>query len=114
MSVSKVEQIDETKRRSEEDAARLREIVHDIELAIKHGVFEIADSLSRAFAVYDCEALRRVANWRESLIPPARSVDDPLIVVRHRGDPIVRGVQILVGLTLEEQFGERLDGTAAT
>jgi hypothetical protein len=70
--------------------------------------------LSEAVARHDAQALMRVANWMDHLTSSARRPGDPLIVKRHRGDPIARGVQITIGVKLEEQFGERLDGTAAT
>lgn len=43
-----------------------------------------------------------------------RGLNDPLIVKNNRGDPVTRGVQIVVAAFLLERFGDRLDRTAAT
>ena len=39
---------------------------------------------------------------------------DPLTIQNDRGDPVVRGVPIVIAAWLSETFGTRLDGTAAT
>jgi hypothetical protein len=114
MSVSKIEQVEEAKQRWDDEAKRLRMLAKDMDLAAELGMLGFDDPLSRSMALHDAEALRRVANWLDALRSGTRRPDDPLIVDIHRGDPIVRGVQILIGVKLEEQFGERLDGTAAT
>ena len=113
ISVSKIAQIAEAKQRWGGNAKLLRDLAHDMELAAELGMLGINDPLSRWLAVRDLDAVRRVANLLDHLGSALRQQGDPLIVERHRGDPIVRGVQILVGSQIEEQFGKRLDGTAA-
>jgi hypothetical protein len=114
ISVSKLDQVEEAKRHWSDHAEQLRSLAKDMHIAAALGTLGFDDPLSRGMTLNDAEALRRVASWLDSLRSGARRADDPLIVDRHRGDPIVRGVQILIGVKLEEQFGERLDGTAAT
>ncbi len=43
-----------------------------------------------------------------------RDAADPLVVKNHRGDPVTRGVQIVIAAFLKDRFGDRLDRTAAT
>ena len=114
ISVSKIEQVEEAKQRWEDDGKRLCIIARDISLAAELGMLGFDDPQSRSMAFHDAEVLRRVANWLDVLRSSTRRRDDPLIVDRNRGDPIVRGVQIIIGVKLEEQFADRLDGTGAT
>jgi len=114
IAVSKIEEIEAAKLRWHDDAKRLRLLAHDIELAAELGMLGIDDTESRVLALQDVELARRLANWLEHLTSAMRRPDDPLIAERHRGDPIVRGVQIMISVKLEETFGERFDGTAAT
>jgi hypothetical protein len=114
ISVSKLEQIEEAQQRWGNIATRLRELAHDMELAAKLEMLGLDDPVSKALGMQDLQTLRRVAKWVDHLTSAVRRPGDPLIVRRHRGDPIVRGVQIMISIKLEEQFGERLDGTAAT
>ena len=114
LSVSKLEEIEASQQRWGDLATRNRELANDMELAAEHGALGLNDPVSKNLALGDLQALRRIANWLDHLKSAVRRPDDPLIVKRHRGDPIVRGVQIAVGRTIDEQFGERLDGTAAT
>ncbi|MET4218174.1 hypothetical protein ABIB00_003391 [Bradyrhizobium sp. LB14.3] len=114
ISVSKTEQIDEAGQRWSDQAAQLRIIAHDMALEAELGMLELDDPATPALSSRDVLALLRVAKWLEHLKSGLRRPDDPLMVDRHRGDPIVRGVQIMIGVKLAEQFGERLDGTAAT
>jgi hypothetical protein len=113
LSVSKVEEIEDAKRRWGDDATRLRALAHDMGLAAELEMLGFDDPVSQFLAKQDLQALQRVANWLEHLKSSVRPPDDPLVVHRHRGDPIVRAVQITIGGVIEEQFGERLDGTAA-
>jgi hypothetical protein len=113
-TVSKIEDIEAAKLRWGDDADRLRMIAQDIELAAALGSLGISDPLSRDCALQDAKTLRRVAKWLVHLTYATRRPGDPLIVERHRGDPIVRGVQISISLVLEKQFGEGFHGTAAT
>jgi hypothetical protein len=73
----------------------------------------IDDPESRSQASQDIQLVRRLATWLEHLTSAMRRPDDPLIVERHRGDPIVRGVQIMISVKFKETFGERFDGIAA-
>jgi hypothetical protein len=114
ISVTKPGQIEEAKLRWLGHAKLLRDLAHDLELAAEHGQFGMNDPLSREIGSHDIEAVRRIANWLEHLTTATRHPDDPLMVDRDSGDPVARGVQIMIGIKMEEQFGERLDGTAAT
>jgi hypothetical protein len=114
MSVSKIEEIEAAKLRWGDDVKRLRLLAHDLDLAAELGALGIDDCASKAQASQDGDTLRRVANWLDYLTSKTRRPGDPLIVERHRGDPIVRGVQTMISVKLEEQFGSRFDGTAAT
>jgi hypothetical protein len=114
ISVSKLDEIEKAKEKWKDHAERLRSLAHDMELAFQLGALGLDDPTFPGLALHDAQALRRVANWIEHLTSALRRSGDPLIVDRHRGDPIVRGVQIMIGVKLEEQFGDRLDGTAAT
>jgi hypothetical protein len=114
ISVSKIEEIEAARLRWSTDATRLRFLAHDIELAASLGALGIDDPESQAQASQHVEVARRFANWLDHLTLSMRDSDDPLIVERHRGDPIVRGVQTMITVKFVEQFGDRLDGTAAT
>jgi hypothetical protein len=114
MMVTKPEEILRNKEHLLENAKRLRILASDLDLARIRGMFGVADPQSKMLAERDVLALRHVANWLEHLTSASRRSDDPLIVKKHRGDPVARGVQILTAVKLEELFGNRLDGTAAT
>jgi hypothetical protein len=114
LSVSKLDEIEKARAQWADHATRLRALAHDMELAFDLGALGLDDPKFPGLAWHDAQAVRRVAKWIEHLTSALRRPGDPLIVDRHRGDPIVRGVQIVIALKLEEQFGERLDGTAAT
>ncbi|MFT4115983.1 hypothetical protein [Bradyrhizobium sp.] len=114
ISVSKLSEIEAAKLNWRSHATLLRTIARDITLAIEFGSLGFDDPVSRDIARPDVDALNRVANWFDQLATTARQHGDPLVVDRHRGNPTVRGVQTLIGLALEERFGEALNGTAAT
>ncbi len=114
ITVSKIEEIEAAKLRWADDAKRLRMLAHDLELAAELGSLGIDDAASRLQALQDTPALRRVANWLDHLTSGMRRPGDPLIVERHRGDQIVRGVQTMISVKIQELFGEGLHGTAAT
>jgi hypothetical protein len=114
VSVSKLEQLDDARERWGELASQLRALARDLDLAIDLGQLGLDDRKSRRQAERDIIGLIHVANWLDCQTLTLRPPEDPLIVRRNRGDPVVRGVQILVSRTFKEQFGVRLDGTAAT
>jgi hypothetical protein len=114
MMVTKAEQVLQNKEYLLDNANRLRNLANDLVLARSRGMFGVSDPLSQMIADRDVQALVHVANWLEGLTTAARSPDDPMIVAKHRGDPVARGVQILAAVKLEELFGSRLDGTAST
>jgi hypothetical protein len=113
IAVSKIEEIEAAKLRWQDDAKRLRLLAHDIELAAELGMLGIDDPESRGQALQHVQLARRFAGWLEHLTSAMRRSGDPLIVERHRGDPIVRGVQIMISVKFKETFGERFDGIAA-
>jgi hypothetical protein len=114
ISASTFEQIAEAGKRWSDHAVLLRMIAHDMTLASELGMLGLNDPAAPSLVLHDIATLLRVANWLDHLKSALRLSDDPLVVDRHRGDPIVRGVQIMISVKLEEQFGARLDGTAAT
>jgi hypothetical protein len=114
MKASKIEEVFQNKTYLLENVARLRTLADDLDLARTREMFGMVDANSKALAGQDIEALRHVANWLEHLTSAMRGPDDPLIVQKHRGDPLERGIKILTATKLKELFGERLDGTAAT
>jgi hypothetical protein len=75
---------------------------------------EIQRHLGGPQAAADADAVDRAAERLESLSRDVRSIDDPLSVQRHRGDPTVNGVAAIIGVWLFELFGKRFDETAAT
>jgi hypothetical protein len=75
---------------------------------------EMQRQLGGPQAADDADAVDRAAERLESLSRDIRSIDDPLSVQRHRGDPTVNGVAAIIGVWLFEFFGKRFDETAAT
>jgi hypothetical protein len=64
--------------------------------------------------ILKASVLLEVAEWYDIQITETRKPDDPLVIKRHRGDPVVRGVQTIISMHLQEIFGKRFDGIAAT
>jgi hypothetical protein len=60
------------------------------------------------------EAFNRAAAIYEANAAEVRAVDDPLTIKNDRGDPVTRGVQIVIAAFFKERFGQKLDSTAAT
>jgi hypothetical protein len=114
MSVSRIEEIEEGRKQWKSHSELLRAIAQDMALAAELGILGFESQEARALAIKDAEGLLRVASWLDHLRSATRRSDDPLVVERHRGDPVVKGVQILIASQIEALFGNRLDGTAAT
>jgi len=114
MMVSKPKEVLQNKERLLENIAMLRTLANDLDLARERGQFGVADPDSKALAAQDVAALRNVANWLEHLTGATRKPDDPLIVKKHRGDRVARGVQILTAMKLKELFGMQMDGISST
>jgi hypothetical protein len=114
ISVSKQEQLDDARKQWGHLATQLRALAGDLALASEHGQLGLSDHKSRRQAARDIVGLIHVANWLDHQSSALRLPGDPLLVKRHRGNPIARAVQTLIGKTLKEQFGGRLDGIAAT
>jgi hypothetical protein len=84
-------------------------------LAIKGGVLGLTETFeTKKLADNDRLALLRVADWLENTTRALRRPNDPLMVAKHRDDPIQRGVHISIANKLNYTFGRRLDRTAAT
>jgi len=114
IAVSKVEDIEAAKVRWEEGAKLLRGLAHDFELAVTHGTFGLGGPEARKLILEETLVARRFAERLEDFASHTRRPDDPLVVMRDSGDPIVRGVQIMIAVKLDELFGDAFHGTAAT
>lgn len=114
MSVSKPSDVNEGKELLLRTAITMRSVAQDLELASITGQFGVVSDQDRTLAATNCLSLRMVAGWLDHLAGALRGPDDVLMVTRHRGDPVVRGVQILIAQKLNELFGADLDKTAAT
>jgi hypothetical protein len=114
IAVSKVEDIEAAKLRWEAGASLLRGIAQDFELAVAHGTFGLGGPEARKLILQEILVARRFAERLEDFASHMRRSDDPLVVTRDSGDPIVRGVQIMIAVELEELFGDAFHGTAAT
>lgn len=93
-------------------AAWLQALASELEPVMAIGQLGIAKpgkELKRKHLV----ALRYVAEWLVGLSGALRTPDDPLMVLKDRGNPFARAVQILLANLCEKLFGERLDGTMA-
>jgi hypothetical protein len=114
MSVSKPSEVKEGKELLLRNATIMRSVAQDLELASLAGQLGIVSDQARTLAAINCQSLRMVANWLDHLASAHRAPDDALMVKRHRGDPVVRGVQILISEKLKKLFGADLDKIAAT
>jgi hypothetical protein len=112
--VSKPEDVAQEKEKLTQKAAILRELAEMVEVSSFTIERAIPDAASRQLAIADAAALVRVASWLEHVAAALRPPSDPLMVQHHRGDPVVRGVQIEIAAQLKEMFGKVLHGTAAT
>jgi hypothetical protein len=114
MTVSKPIELQQSKEDLAKNAKTLRAVAHDLDLAAETGQLGVAGARDKQLATLNSASLRHVAGWLDQLSAAHRRPGDPMIVERHRGDPVVRGVQILIAVKMEELFGDRLDGTTAT
>lgn len=114
ISVTTFEEVLQEQELLKFEAERLREMARDMKRPAVLGALALDESSSVAEALQDLETLYRMADRIERFVTVMRRPNDLLVVDKHRGDPTVRGVQILIGAGLERQFGKRLDGTAAT
>jgi hypothetical protein len=114
MKVSRPIEIQQSKEDLAKNAKTLRAVAHDLDLAAETGHFGIASAQDKQLAAFNSASLRHVAAWLDQLSTAYRRPGDLMIVERHRGDSVVRGVQILIAVKMEELFGDRLDGTTAT
>jgi hypothetical protein len=103
VTVTKPSDIEPLRDLCEQRARVLRETADDLEA--------INSSDPRVSA--DAATLRRVAAWQDQAIEAMRPLTDPTTVKYHRGDPVARGVQIMIAAYLKDVFGQRLDGVAA-
>jgi len=114
VAVTTFEEVSEKKQFWKGEAAWFRQIAQDFKRPAVLGALAIDGSPSAAEALEDLERLTRVADRLERFTTVMRRPDDLLVVDKHRGDPVVRAVQILISDKMERLFGKRLDGTAAT
>jgi hypothetical protein len=113
--VVKPDEIETTKSTTLWYARALRDVASDMALAIKGGVLGLTETFeTKKLADNDRLALLRVADWLENTTRALRRSNDPLMVAKHRDDPIRRGVHISIANKLNYTFGRRLDRTAAT
>jgi hypothetical protein len=59
-------------------------------------------------------ALLRVADWLRNYTRALRRPNSHLMVKKHRGDPVRRGIYISITEKVLFLFGQRLDRTSAT
>jgi hypothetical protein len=114
MKVSRPIEIQQSKQDLAKNAKTLRALAHDLDLAAETGQLGIASAQDKQLAALNSASLRHVAGWLDQLSTAYRRPDDPMIVERHRGDSVVRGVQIMIAAKMEQLFGNRFDGTTAT
>jgi hypothetical protein len=114
IAVSKVEDIEAAKLRWEAGASLLRGLAQDFELAVAHGTFGLGGPEARKLILEETLVARRFAERLEYFASHMRRSDDPLVVTRDSGDPIVRGVQTMIAVELDKLFGDAFHGTAAT
>jgi hypothetical protein len=115
-AAGKLSEVEQTQGALRQEAQTLRRLADELTASVAAAPENAPNipliNLSQYLA--DAAALRRVADWREALTAVGRGADDPLTITNYRGDPIKRGVQITIACFLLAQFGDRLDGTAAT
>jgi hypothetical protein len=112
MPVAKLDSLIEAKAKLVARAELLLDIADDLTASLAQPLAS-ADAVTHGLA--DAAALHRVAAWLLSNAKQhIRDSSDPLTIRNERGDRAVRGVPIAIAAWLNETFGSRLDGTAAT
>ncbi len=96
----------------EEIAAKKAELLREAETLRQDAAAAAAGAFGPVGAA-DAGALDRAAARKEAQAASGRPPTDPLMVKNDRGDPVTRGVQIIIAAFLEDRFGDRLYGTAA-
>jgi hypothetical protein len=114
MAVTRLPEILQNKNILLQNGAMLRALAHDLGLSRSNREFGVTDAVSSELAANDVASLDNVANWLEHVVSALRQPGDPLMVAKHRGNPIVRGVHTLIATKLYEIVGKPLDRTAAT
>ena len=104
VSVAKIEELELKKDELRREASFLRTIAERL----------ITSHPGNAAAVAEAESIKRTAARWDDAITQIRGASDPLTISNDRGDRTVRGVQILIASFLQWQFGDSMDGTAAT
>jgi hypothetical protein len=113
--VAKPKEIEAARKTALRYSQALKDIAADMALVITRGELGLTETLeSKQLAEDDRMALLRVANWYENYIRALRRPNDPLMVAKHRGDPVLRGVHISIANGVLIKFGKRLDRTAMT
>ena len=114
ISVSKAVEVEREKEALLQKAKILRELAKFVEVTAFSKEHVIPDPLSHQLTIFDAGALLRVAHFLEHVAAAMRPPSDPLMVQYHRGDPVVKGVQIEIAAQMQKTFGRVLHGTAAT
>jgi hypothetical protein len=114
MRTMKENELQPEKTKRLQRAAILREIADELFLTAKAHSRDKNTATAAYELANDGAALRRVADWQEHQLTYMRSPDDPLTIRNDRGDPVVRGVGIVVASFLKKRFGNFLYETAAT
>jgi hypothetical protein len=113
LSVSKAEDVETSTTTLQQQSSWLRALAEDLEVFVLKGQVGIADDAA-SLKPQHLSALCHVADWLDGLAATLRGPDDSLTILNDRGDPHVRGLQILLADVCQDHFGERLDGTIAT
>jgi hypothetical protein len=113
-AVSKPDEIAEHKASLEENSSRLRNIASDLYRARETDQLGLVDSTSKEIATEHILALGEVADWLDQLAVSLRKAGDPLMIARDTGNPLLRGVTILIADEFLRLFGNRMERTAKT
>ena len=114
IAVSKAKDAEHEREKLLQKARMLRELAGDVPVYVSTHQLTVADDVSLQLIVADTRALLRVATYLEHVAAATRKPSDPMIVQYHRGDPVLRGVQIEIAVQMLELFGKVLHGITAT